>query len=1652
MTKDGEPVTTEPVEVKFEGDAVTYDKTTQTVTAVKVGTAKATITLTGHTDVLPISVTYRVVDYFFSQTVVRGEVSGESNGRVQIYSGQSTLVAERAATSWVFRVKLLPTDYTGTQAIGVGSFLDSGDHALWFALQNEDGLADGKFSVYSKDFYAGWPGTDRMPEGYHNRAFDLNGGISCEIIRSGNNYYYSIDKFYGEYTAEEVEATYPGVFSQEQSVTVTDYSVSYDETKVQEAVAAYATKGVASVAIQETRAVRLLKGAEQKYTAKCYPADKSAGTEIEWSLDKSGMTAGQAQTTIGADGTLKLAEDAAGKVEVICTAGDARDSLTVTIISETEDKSNDRLSVTGGVLLEQSGDIVFPDYMAMTNGVGDEQRYDNLGYGAILNQKVTGNFSVEFTVSDYVAYTATPKLMISLGGDHNQFYVVYRTDGTGRIETYTRHVYDNAVYDNDWVNSDNFTNFDAKQSHTFKIEVTNGIYRVTMDGTALAFKTNSGSRESTLVRSYEHCTAELPIRIATNGVSARVSNITVQSGAPLADYFHFGNARAIAGGVEMQCYDGSSDGLAWAQARTRVVRTAANRTDNCNLTMNITFSAAMHDGKAIVLLGNTQELHFCNKIAASGGIQLQLVDGSSFGATYNVPYTAGGDGTVTLALRIERNGNKNRIIVNGAEICETDYAFGAHLQFSVFNMRSDENSVTVKFTDIVFGDYEASKVYTIENLAKAVTLSVNAQAEVTFTVNCNGNPMSDGDYTVEVTTEDGKFISYDESSKKVTALSEGEATLTITVKVDGEAVCTATVTYTITARETLTEDENWTVKGGVVLYKDDKSIEFPEGNRNTNGVGDENGEHNYTDNDYSANYRKTVKGDFSIEFTVENYKTTAQYPKLMISLGGTNNQFYVVYGRLGRINRIESFTESLSGKAWYGGGWVNSVEFDSFDVNASHTFKIEVKGGIYSVSVDGKPLTFHEGENAGAVRTPVRKLADYNAELPIRISTNGVSCTVRDIKIETTPTTVPAYFGYGEKAQTASDSVTMQFTADSLGDGWDQARNRVVRTEPIPEGDFTLTLNLVFSAAMEDCKAIVNLGGSKEFHFCNKIKTGQLYLELVNMNGEYVAWGGQTDHNIPYEAGEDGTYTVELRIERNGNENRIIANGVELCRPDYAIGSYLRFSVFNTNGNDASATVKFTDITFGDYEVYNIYTVENLNTHITLTAGKEQELNYEVHLNGNKISEGYTAEIKTEDKGFVSYADGKLKGEKEGTENVTLTVKVGEKVVCTAVIEVVVSARPTATENADWTVKVGDQGGITLYTDDNSFEFTTMKDGVVSETDYVEADYSVNYKHKVIGDFSIEFTVKNYTAKAQFPKLMVSLGGLNNQFYVVYNRDGHVNRIETLTKSVNAGKEMCWDGSWLSSDEFEGGFDTQADHTYKIAVVQGIYHIYLDNQELTRFHLDNSDDMRTLIRRYEDWSTEQPVRFATKGATCTVTDIKVTNGSIEDVTKNKFFTFTKGASNLTENGFTMAFEVHGFDANDKCQNKVFYTGTLSENFTLEYTLKFSEDMTDSKWMTVIGGYTFGIENKIKGSAAKLNFILNGAGADWGDCPITVDKTDTYTVKITRADGQMKFFVNDTEVKSAAANDATALAFWTFNGNENAGEASVTATVSNLTIS
>ena len=140
---------------------------------------------------------------------------------------------------------------------------------------------------------------------------------------------------------------------------------------------------------------------------------------------------------------------------------------------------------------------------------------------------------------------------------------------------------------------------------------------------------------------------------------------------------------------------------------------------------------------------------------------------------------------------------------------------------------------------------------------------------------------------------------------------------------EGNVLKSIEVRFTVYSRPT--ENDILSVNGGAIL-NDDGSVTFPTENIDTDGVGDEQ---NYSNQTYSANLKQVVKGDFTIEFTVSGYSENADYPKLMISLGGSHNQFYVVYNNIGEENavyRIETFTNTInaSGSYWEAGSWCNS--------------------------------------------------------------------------------------------------------------------------------------------------------------------------------------------------------------------------------------------------------------------------------------------------------------------------------------------------------------------------------------------------------------------------------------------------------------------------------------------------------------------------------------------------------------------------------------------------------------------------------------------------------------------------------------------------------------------------------------------------------
>lgn len=706
VTKNGEAVTDEPVTVDVSDDAVlSWDEESGEVTALAEGRATLTVSLVNHTDV-SATVTFVVTDYFFSRKIQRGNINfnNESNGSVSITGGQATLVTKDSGTQFVFRATItLPASASvaTNQSFGIGSFVNSGDNALWFGLRNDDGQNDGIYSVYQRNFYNGWGAatTDAIVTGYN--ACNVGNEIDFEIIRDGTDYYYSIGGYYGTYTdnTSYEEETYPGIYSQEIAFTVTDFSVSYDAETVAAAAAAYAEKGVAAVVINETTS-RLLRGNTYNFTATVYPTAAAEDAQIEWTLDKTGMTAGTDGTSVSSSGALTIAADAEGSLTLIAACDGAEARFDIDILTEPDEAENDQLTVSGGVQLNENGSITFPEALVNVDGVVNEQDYADAVYSAVLKENVTTNFSVSFTVSDYRTTAQFPKLQIALGEGANNFYVVYKPDGTYRIEAYAGGVFTDGRYVKGWFNSDPFEGaFDPAEEHTFTISVAqDGTYTVSVDGTPLAF--NMDGNKATLKRDYNAFSTEQPVKFATKGVSATVSDIQVTDGGTI-DYPAFWSYNANTWDITDTGFTMRLTSLSWNTRDNygnRIIGTTALPAD-FTLEFTLTFSEANDDSKFVIRIGNW-EYHVLNKMTA-GSMEGSIYKGA-FGNNIPVP-----DAGLTLNIRLERQGDAVRFIINDTVI--EDVPSGADtatvLEFYAFNSNATYANETVTVSDLSVGAY-----------------------------------------------------------------------------------------------------------------------------------------------------------------------------------------------------------------------------------------------------------------------------------------------------------------------------------------------------------------------------------------------------------------------------------------------------------------------------------------------------------------------------------------------------------------------------------------------------------------------------------------------------------------------------------------------------------------------------------------------------------------------------------------------------------------------------------------------------------------------------------------------------------------------------------------------------------------------------------
>ena len=719
VTKNGNDWLDAEVTTEITGDSEVITSVTEkedvdnsfnVVFSGKSGTATVNFKLAGHDNAGTLSVTYNVTQYFLNQNIRRANVT-ETEDKISFDgTGQHTAVVKKADTNWVLKATLDIKKYEGDNSVGLGGFTDAGDHALWFSLRNNDRAADEKEGIYILDFYDGWNGRKdiAMPKAYENLPFAENEEKTSivadfELIRNGLEYYYTIGGYHGKYTSSFAGASYAGFFSQEKEAVITNYSVAYGE---EAALAAIGDKFTENAKIDagvflDANLNEMVRGESRVFNANVAPSYSNETYTIE---------ADEAYAEhVEIDGMRITIKDSAPKGEMTLTlksaSGKVLDTILLPIEEVSSERSNDQLTVKGGVILNDDGSIVFPESKQGIDGVGSEDNYrGDVEYGATLKQTVLGgDFSIEFDVSNYKTNTQYPKLMVSLGGNKSQFYLAYGYGG-GEASRFETNTYSSEYYGNQWNNTEDFANFDRTATHHFKIESKNGYYNFYVDGgAALAQKCDNDARN--IIAPMGSYYNELPVRFSTKGVSAKISNIQVTNGnvASLEDVHTFGNRATKVGDTSIQATFPTIDGDAWA-TRYRVAngmfssKLFASLSGKYKVSFDATFNKSMADGKLAICF-DTHEFHLCN---AGGGSKLENYPGDWGGPSagnialdslsIRITIENDGNGTVKVSLPL-KDGNTGTVTDSGISAT-------AGIHFYTFNPNGGDADAIVTISNV----------------------------------------------------------------------------------------------------------------------------------------------------------------------------------------------------------------------------------------------------------------------------------------------------------------------------------------------------------------------------------------------------------------------------------------------------------------------------------------------------------------------------------------------------------------------------------------------------------------------------------------------------------------------------------------------------------------------------------------------------------------------------------------------------------------------------------------------------------------------------------------------------------------------------------------------------------------------------------------
>lgn len=1143
VLKDGTKVTDKKVIITVDGDALRYEKIGNRIYFENEGSSTVKAALESDPSVYAEK-TYNVIKSFWNSGdhQVNKEIMTITDSSVYMPGGggvQQFLGVLDGGTQYVFRTMLtIPSAATlGTQTVGVTHDLSMNNYGLWFGVNSVNGSS---YRIYIKNFYGGWAGIDSVV--YDNVEFSSD-TIEFITVRDGEYFWFSIDGYCatyilptsGSHTISAETATWAGIFSQERKLTATNFSYSVEEEAIADAIALCESK-IAKFDVTNKTVNQLVKGTSFTYTAKVVPTAGVPAPAVEWSIDKTNMTSGAAGTTI-ADGTLNLAADAAGVVTVIATCGDKEVRFDVHVLSESLADENDTVKVDGGVQIGEDGSVIFTEAFNYNNETLNDTDYTEVYYAATLKDTVKGDFEFAFTLTDMKS-ASTPKFMVSFGNTLGNFIFTNNS-----VSLKTQYVdLSSKAYEQGTVTA----TFAAAETLEVVIKVEGGHYKVTVNGEELSFTGKDP------VRNTEDYGAARPVLFTTGaGTSVTVSNITLTDKADAEFIILNDYSRLTADGFVTDVVTG----LDWNAKDKGITKTYYSEllpAGDYTISMNVKFNTALADGKLSINIGGT-DFYVNNKI--SGGAVVGQWGNFSGDTVTSVTKTG------TFKVELKKIGNDMYFFIGNTRIADKyDVSgLGRTLYFWAANFGGAVSGSTVEISN-----------FTVTEGATVITLSGDSAVQVgtsaTYTVTVIGGSEDDivWDLNKDGLTAGKDGTSFDAQTRTLTFANDAEGTVVLTAAI-GDVVAEITVsTSNQPANQNTALAES---VGGVKQDVANRKLIFDDAA--AEGVADE---YKYSEaSGYYAilntaeNVRATIQDNFILEFTVSDYVSTANFPKLMISFGGKFEQFYIAYSSEGA--RIEAFLVDLTGNS-NNGRWVNSENFAGFDKNAEHTFKFVCEDGYYKIYVDSVAAVF---------TSEIFRSVDTMAfARNVMISTNaGTTATVSNISL--TPVSgkegvVRATYS-NSFTQNGDGSITAKFDArtESGRDGYHNAKSVYTYGEYIPD-NCEITLEVAFNDGnYPDETLLIRFGSDRSIGVSMNNGTAKIEQQWTFTGFALSTNNRMVDYTVKIKITVENGYVTAVRAmehDTDGNEMGWSTDKVALndgYAEDQKVNGFLSFATFVYN-------------------------------------------------------------------------------------------------------------------------------------------------------------------------------------------------------------------------------------------------------------------------------------------------------------------------------------------------------------------------------------------------------------------------------------------------------------------------------------------------------